>query len=112
MCVEGHGEDCQAEIEGFLNEQNFFSPQTVFRKRRSTDVAFDHEWSPMIETLYWGWLALGVFLEVAAAFDHLSLDYFLQSSSGLAVPRAQSGGFASRIAVPPSELARWNLSGR
>ena len=66
-------------LERHLDTLNFFVPsQFGFRRSRSTDLALAHMWQEVTDCVEGNQVCLGVFLDVAAAFNCLNHTYFLQ----------------------------------
>lgn len=67
-----------------LDSISFFLPcQFGFRNSRSTDLALAHLWQEISDSLEGDQVCLGVFLDVAAAFNCVNHGYFLQMLEGI-----------------------------
>ena len=69
----------KSRLERYLAKHDFFTEtQFGFRKQRSTTLAMAHLWNHVVNTLEERKLAMGVFLDVAAAFICLNIGYLLR----------------------------------
>jgi Reverse transcriptase (RNA-dependent DNA polymerase) len=84
------------QLGNHLEASLFFSTgQFGFRRSRSTELALGHLWQEVVDAIEEKQLCLGVFLDVAAAFNCLKHSYFLQMLECLGCDSTTVGWFCS-----------------